>query len=268
MIIDAHAHIYPENIAAKASAGVGGFYGGAPMQFDGTASTLLQAGERAGISRYLVQSVATKPHQVQTINRFIAAAVQQHPQAFIGFATLHPDCEDIPALIQEAQQLGLVGIKLHPDFQRFLADSDAAMQIYAAIAGKMPLLIHAGDYRTQFSKPQRLVRVMEAFPELDMIAAHFGGWSEWGSYAPQLAKHGVYVDTSSSLYAMTPIRIREMIDIFGADHVFLGSDYPMFDIADEIKMLEQVPMTQEERAGIYSGNLLRLLAKYGYSVSG
>ena len=63
-IFDAHCHIYPADIAPRAVAGVKTFYGGLPVEpMDGTVATLLRTGTEAGISRFLVHSVATTPHQ-------------------------------------------------------------------------------------------------------------------------------------------------------------------------------------------------------------
>mgnify|MGYP000771659598 FL=1 len=95
-----------------------------------------------------------------------------------------------------------------------------------------------------------------------MIAAHFGGYSEWENGALSLALKNVYVDTSSSQFALTPHQVRELIDIFGADHVLFGTDYPMWNPGEELKKLALVPMTQEEREMILHGNMERLLASY------
>ena len=78
-IIDVHAHVYPEAIAVHAAESIGRFYGGYPMRYDGQLSTLLAGMRRAGIGRALVSSVATTPHQVSSINRFLADAANAHP---------------------------------------------------------------------------------------------------------------------------------------------------------------------------------------------
>ena len=62
-IIDCHCHIYPEKIAAKAVANIGGYYN-ISMDNKGTLDDLLQAGTKAGITHCIVFSVATTPHQV------------------------------------------------------------------------------------------------------------------------------------------------------------------------------------------------------------
>ena len=78
-IIDAHAHIYPDKIAEKASRAVGDFYG-IPMEYVGTVEGLLNEGKKAGVSRFLVHSVATTPHQVHSINTFINEQKTIHPE--------------------------------------------------------------------------------------------------------------------------------------------------------------------------------------------
>ena len=73
-IFDAHCHIYPEQIALKAVEGINQFYENLPFDpYDGTTGTLLRMGREAGISHFVVHSVATTPHQISSINRFIAS---------------------------------------------------------------------------------------------------------------------------------------------------------------------------------------------------
>jgi predicted TIM-barrel fold metal-dependent hydrolase len=261
MIIDAHAHIYPDKIARKASNAVGEYYE-MPMGYDGTAANLLENGLAAGIDKFVVCSAATTPAQVRPANQFIAKAVKESGGRFWGYGTLHPDCEDIPALVEEIIALGLVGVKLHGDFQKFFIDSPSAMKIYECLEGRLPVLLHSGDYRTQYTKPQRVVNVARSFPKLEIIAAHFGAWSEWGSYATEMAELGVYVDTCSSLYAIKPRFARMLIDTFGADRVFFGTDYPMWSARKELEYISLLPLSDSEREGILSGNFLRFISKY------
>ena len=259
MIIDAHAHIFPDKIAEKAVAGIGSFYSGLKMHLDGTAETLIKTGEAAGISKFVVQSVATVPAQVEGINNFIADCVKNYPDKFIGFAAMHPDHENIEAEIDRAISLGLKGVKLHPDFQKFPIDDKRAMKIYEIIEGRLPLLIHMGDSRYNWSHPEMLAKVLDAFPKLDVIGAHFGGWSEWDEAEKLLGGRRLWVDTSSSLYAMTPERAKELIDAYGAENVMFGTDYPMWTAEDELKMFDKIPLSDKEREMILHENAERLL---------
>ena len=263
MIIDAHAHIFPNKIAEKAVAGIGNFYSNLTMELDGTAEGLLRSGGSAGVDMFLVQSVATVPAQVTSINDFIAGCVKKYPDKFIGFAAMHPDFGDVSAELDRAVSLGLKGVKLHPDFQRFNADDEKAMAIYEAAAErKLPVLIHMGDSRTDFSKPKRLANVLERFPELDIIAAHFGGWSEWDSAAEVLGGHvcgHLWTDCSSSLYAMSPEHAKHLIDVYGADRVLFGTDYPMWTAKEELERFGKIPLSEREREMILHENAERLL---------
>lgn len=80
MIIDSHAHIYPDKIAHKAARSIGDFYD-IDMDLDGTVDMLLKVGDEAGVDKFLVHSVATTPHQVRSINSFIAKAYRSTPTA-------------------------------------------------------------------------------------------------------------------------------------------------------------------------------------------
>ena len=260
MIIDAHAHIFPDKIAEKAVAGIGSFYGELTMMNkNGSAETLIKTGEAAGVSKFIVQSVATVSAQVEGINNFISECVKKYPDKFIGFAAMHPDYENVEAEIDRAVSLGLKGVKLHPDFQNFRIDDKRAMKIYEVIEGRLPLLIHMGDSRYNWSKPEMLVKVLEAFPKLDVIGAHFGGWSEWDRAEKILGGKRFWTDTSSSLYAMTPERARELIDAYGAENVMFGTDFPMWTAESELERFNKIPLSGREREMILHENAERLL---------
>ena len=87
-LFDAHCHIYPESIAQKAVEGIDRFYDHLPFRpYDGTTGTLLRIGREAGISHFLVHSVATSPRQVSSINRFIASEVVLSEGMFIRISS-------------------------------------------------------------------------------------------------------------------------------------------------------------------------------------
>ncbi len=261
MIIDAHAHIYPEKIADRAVKGIEDFYN-MHVDYNGTVSQLIKAGGEAGVSRFIVQSVATVPGQVQSINNFIAKCVEEYPDKLIGFGALHPDFENIRGEVSRMESLGLRGIKLHPDFQRFDLDDERAFPIYEIAEERgLPILFHIGDTRQDFSSPERLLNVMKKFPALKAIGAHLCGWSMWDRGAELFAHSGVYADCSSSLYAMSPEHAAELIREIGSDRVMWGTDYPMWNAKEEIARFNKLPLTVEERENILSRNALRLLGE-------
>ncbi len=259
-IIDAHAHIYPEKIAAKATDTIGVFYDIRMQMPAGTAERLLEVGGKAGICRYVVHSVATTAHQVRSINEFIKRECEAHPE-FIGFITLHQDLseKEIFAEVEWAIQNGMRGIKLHPDFQKFNIDDPAVEKFYRAAEGRLPILLHMGDDRYEYSKPCRLVKMAKKHPRLTFIAAHFGGYRCWSDAPLYLGLSNVYFDTCSSLPFISADEAKRIIDLHGADKFFFATDFPMWDAAEELERFYKIPLTDTEREMILSGNIKRVL---------
>lgn len=258
-ILDIHAHIYPDIIAQKASDTIGEFYR-LPVHHDGTLQTLLTLETAAGITKMVVHSVAVTWEKVTRINDFIAEAVHGHKN-LTGFATMHPDHKHIAAEIDRAIGIGLKGLKLHPDFQHFNIDDEKAFPIYEAIAGRIPLLIHTGDKRYETSRPERMAKVLDRFPNMQTICAHLGGWSQWEDAHRILAgRPNVWVDTSSSLYAISPEAARKIISHYGVDRVIFGTDYPMWTPLEELNRLQALGFSTED--------MEKMLFKNGSSLLG
>ena len=133
--------------------------------------------------------------------------------------------------------------------------------IYEALAAyQLPL--HAGDDRYDFSSPQRVARVARAFPGLMLIAAHLGGWSQWEDSARLLPGCGnVLVNTSSSFCRLPPARAKAIIRAFGAGRVLFGTDFAMWDAAEELRMLRGLGLAEEELELILWKNAEKLFFK-------
>lgn len=260
MIIDAHAHIFPDKIAERAADGISKFYD-LPVRFNGTVSELLEINRKAGIDRAIVQSVATVPQQVKSINDFISQQTALHPDKLIGFGAIHPDFPDIEEETERIIALGLKGIKLHPDFQQFNLDDPKAFPVYRAAEGRLPILFHVGDDRYDFSSPQRLYNVKQCFPDLTIIAAHLAGWTKWDEAAKLFSGGVIYTDLSSSLYALSPEHAAELIRNIGTKYVMFGTDYPMWSAEEELERFRLLPLTPQEREDILGRNAIRLLGK-------
>lgn len=257
-IIDAHAHIFPQKILPKAVDSIGAFYTLPMSGGKGSAEDLLEQGKKIGVCNYVVHSVATVPTQVEHINDFIAAETRLHPE-FIGFASLHPGYEKISEEVQRAIELGLRGIKLHPDFQKFDIDSPEALEMYRKIDGRLPILMHMGDRKLTYSKPERLARVLEMFPKQVFIAAHLGGYSAWEESKQCLIGKNIFIDTCSALPFLSAQEAAEIIRAHGTKRVFFGTDYPMWQHEEELERFLALPLTEQEREDILFNNAAALL---------
>ena len=174
---------------------------------------------------------------------------------------MHQDLseEEVKREVEWALANGLRGIKLHPDFQKFNIDDEVAEKFYRAAEGKMPILLHMGDDRYEYSKPARLVRMAKKYPKLNFIAAHFGGYRCWDDSPMYKGLDNVYFDTCSSLPFITTERAKELIDMFGADRFFFATDFPMWDAKSELERFYKIPLTDGEREMILAANIKRLL---------
>lgn len=259
MFIDFHAHIYPEKIASKTASSISQFYQNFKIEGDGTAEGLLKSGEKIGISHFVVHSAATKPSQVSVINNFIMNECQKHSQ-FVAFGTMHPNFENPFEELKRIKDAGFKGIKLHPDLQQFKIDEPIMNCIYDALSDlDLIVLFHTGDERFDFSHPKRVKNLRKNFPKLKIVAAHFGGYSQWQESFDILRGVDVFFDTSSSLWKMPQSLAKDFINTFGSEKFLFGSDFPMWTHENEFKRFKLLNLKSSEEENILWKNAKYLL---------
>lgn len=246
--IDIHSHVYPHAIAKKAADNVRNFYQ-IGRDMDGTPEMLMDRGEKAGIQTYVILPVAIRPENVHSINHFILEQTRDHP-CFVGFGTLHAGMENIGQEAQDLCQQGFHGLKLHPDCQKFAIDDPRLFPAYEAIQGKLPVMLHMGDRRYNFSHPARLRKLLQLFPQLQVIAAHFGGYSMYETACHLLKDTDCIMDISSSLMFMEPGEAERYINIYGAERMAFGTDYPVWDPVEEVQRLLSLDLTAAQKEQI------------------
>ena len=257
-IIDFHTHIYPDAVAHKAANSIREFYDIAGSGLNGTVSELLTQGEKAGISKFVVLPVALKPDRVRGINDFIVEQVAQNSK-LIGFGTLHAAMADITLETQRILEIGLRGIKMHPDSQVFPIDDPRLFPVYEMLQDRAPVLLHMGDPRYDYSHPARLRKVLKQFPHLDVIASHFGGYSMYEIACELLKDTNCYFDISSSLMFMGEGIAERYIRLYGAQRMVYGTDFPLWDPEVEVKRFLQLQLTPQEQEQIAYKTALHIL---------
>ena len=258
-IIDIHSHIYPEDIAQKASDSVKEFYEGlGDPAMNGTEDLLLERGRLAGIERFVVLPVAIRSDRVRHINDFIQNRAQDNP-CFIPFGTVHAAMDGLMEEVERLLDLGVKGIKMHPDSQRFDIDDSRLFPMYEAISERIPVMLHMGDKRYDYSHPAKLRKVMELFPKLDVIAAHFGGYSMPETARELLQDTSCVMDISSSMMFMAPGEAENYINLYGAERMAFGSDYPMWDPVHEVEVFLRLNLTNEQKEQIAYKTAERIL---------
>ncbi len=260
-IIDAHCHIFPDRIAMLATHNTQEFYDIPHTAYQGTAGSLLKQCEESGVDKCVISTVATHPRHPEKLNEFIASQAEVYPERFIAIGGLHPESPDIDGDFKYLKELGLKGVKLHPDIQGYKADCAGYKEIYDLCSQSgLPILIHTGDSRYDNSNPDRIARILEEFPDLTVIGAHFGGWSLWEEAAEKLYKYeNFFVDTCSSAYMLSDTTMKSIINKYGTDKVIFGTDYPIWKQEDEIKRIISLGFSDDDLEKIFSKNVEKVL---------
>ena len=247
--IDFHSHIYPDAIAPKAADNIREFYHLGNDAIDGRAQTLLERGSLAGVEKFVILPVAVRPSRTRHINDFILGEVAKEPR-FFGYGTIHAGMENITGEVQYIMDHGLRGLKMHPDYQLFPIDDPRLFPVYDMIGDKLPIVFHMGDQRYDYSHPKRLRKVLDLFPKLRVIAAHFGGYTMYDTAAELLHDKDCFFDVSSSLMFMEDGVAEKYINHHGAERFVYGSDFPMWDPVVEMERFQRLKLTDDQKEQI------------------
>ena len=138
---------------------------------------------------------------------------------------------------------GLHGIKMHPDSQQFNIDDERLFPVYEHLQDRIPVMLHMGDLRYNFSHPVRLKRVLELFPHLKVIAAHFGGYSMYETACQELKdKNLKFSETATAELSVMTNALLEIMSL--AEKAFCENDLAA---AVQVEPLEQVIDDLRER---------------------
>ena len=260
MIIDIHTHAFPDAVARKA---IPDMAAAAQTQArsDGTVSGLTESARQAGVDICVLQPVATRPGQSSKINKW---TVSVRSGAIQAFGSIHPDDPDIPGVIAYLKDHGIRGVKLHPDYQAFMADEPRAFALYETLFREdMAVLFHAGvDIGLPdpvHCTPAMLSKVIKAFPKATIIAGHFGGYQRWDDVEERLIGTPLYLDTAYTLPDLKPRRMVDMARRHGIDRVIFGTDSPWRDIAGEVDAVSRAGFSDAELEKILWENAAHIL---------
>jgi hypothetical protein len=243
LIIDAHTHIFPDDIAARILANTAKMFN-VPIYGTGTAADLLARMDENGITYAVIHMVSPTPASVHQTNTWLINLKQDR---FIKFGTIHPRLKNLSHELDRLKDHNINGVKLQPEVQGFTVDDRAAAyHLYEALAKKqLKVMFHVGgnpvakpDNR---STPLMILNVAKEFPELTIIAAHLGGNNMWDSVYELLAgAANVYLETSLSYENIVPELAQKIIRKHGLNKIFFGTDYPFAPVGKSVKIARSV----------------------------
>lgn len=266
MVIDFHTHIFPDKIATGSIAHLEKA-SGITAATDGTLNGLLASMEKNNVDMSVILPVVTKPSQFESVNQFASWVNERYRGRLISFGGIHPDSEDYKKELDKIKELGLPGIKLHPDYQKVMIDDERNMRIieYADSLGLM-ILVHAGiDIGLPtpvHCPPEKAARVIDALRPKKMILAHLGGWKQWEDVYELLAGKDVYLDTSFTFDYMEQDFFLKILEKHGHEKVLFATDSPWSDVGKAVEVVRNMPLSHDKIEDILAGNARKLLSLY------
>ena len=261
MIIDVHAHAFPDQIAQRAmeklcsasnisSAG------------DGTVGGLLESMDQAGVDVSVLCAIATKVGQSAGISAWCKSVQSDR---LVAFPSVHPDEPDAPAWVKRFAEAGFTGIKAHPMYQDCAADDPRMIPIYAAAAeNDMLVTSHCGfdiayppdDDRAD---PRRFANALEQVPNLRLLCTHMGGWRAWKQADKWMVGKKVWLETSFSFDDLDRADMLDMIARHGFDKVCFGSDWPWNRQDQTIEHIKNLGLSAHQSKAILGDNAISML---------
>ncbi|MBQ8174455.1 MAG: amidohydrolase family protein [Clostridia bacterium] len=267
MIIDFHAHIFPERIAAK-TISLLSEKGGYPAHSDGTVNGLLCEMERAGVDLAVTLPVLTSPHQFDSVNRFAAEvnrAFADKERRLLSFGGIHPACEDIEGKMDYLAECGFLGVKIHPDYQETFIDDEGYLRIVeSAKRNDMIVVTHAGPdpaYRDRPVRctPRRFKELIRAVPHAKLVLAHMGGGGMADEVISELCGEDVYFDTAYVLPFLDAELFRKLLHLHGEDKILFATDSPWSSAKESVNIIRSYSLGRETEEKIFYKNAARLL---------
>jgi predicted TIM-barrel fold metal-dependent hydrolase len=191
----------------------------------------------------------------------------------LPFVTVNPAVmggADSAAHVDELiREHGARGMKLHPIAIRTHADDPALQPVFAvAQDAALPIVLHSGPDIRQFgwSMPRSLASILDTFPRLPLVLAHLGGaaWAETAEIAA--AYPAAWFDLSEVVNwigapeAPSSTQVVELIRAIGVERVVTGSDFPWYDPAVTVEIVESLPgLDDDDRRALLGENAARLI---------
>lgn len=254
-VVDAHVHIFPANIF---SAIWSWFDKNAwPIRYRLSTSSVLDHLLSRGVSHIIALQYAHKPGISRMLNRYMVKKCREFPNKVTGMAAVFPGEKDAAAILKEAFDNGLQGVKLHAHVQCFDMNAEEMDLIYDLCESEQkPIIMHVGRepkstaYHCdpyQICSAKKLERVLRNFPKLKICVPHLG-FDEISDYRNLIEKYeNLWLDTTMVLADYFPLKETVELDSFRVDRIMYGSDFPNipYNWDRELKCLKASNLSRE-----------------------
>lgn len=227
--------------------------------------TKLEQMDAAGVDRSVVFPLGMPGGVYQEANDLIAAEAAKSGDRLIGYCRLNPNFGPEATEAELARcfgELGLRGIKLHPEIEFFDPNDRRLMEpVYeAARAHRAPIIFHTG--MSSKAAPVVIAEVARAYPDVPVILGHMGV-SEYAKQAISVAADYDNIFLETSVVGWLPLLV-EAFTKLGPSKIVYGSDHPYNPFPMEISKLtvtvaEALGLDAAAMRAVLSGNMSQLL---------
>ncbi len=260
MFVDCHTHVFHPRIAEKAKMKLAEHYK-LYCRCKGTPEDLLIRARRSGIDHCVALCAATSAAQVRPCNAYAGFLQNNYPE-ITAFGSIHPDCADWKGELDRLRSSGVRGLKLHPDFQHFRLDDPRLLPIFEEARRDFIFMIHIGDSLPPDKNPScpyKMAAILDAFPGMNVVAAHLGGYRQWKYALEVLAGRDVWMDTSSCMKEIPDDVLKAILRKHPRERLVFGTDYPIMDPQEEMDVFQRRTRFSDAELDEILGNGTRLL---------
>lgn len=260
MIIDFHTHMFPDKIAERTITFLESVSNTRAFT-DGTYKGLEKSSIAAGIDVSVALPIVTNPAQFDSIHRFASTYKEG---SILSFGSIHPESINYKEQLLQIKDMGLKGIKLHPDYQEVYFNDIRYKRIisFASELGFI-IIVHAGEDPKcpddVHCTPQMAAEMLDDVRPEKLVLAHMGGMKLWDEVEEQLVGRDVYFDTGVVFKELKDNQLIRMIRTHGADKILFGTDSPWATQREYVNYLHNLAITEEERELIFYKNAVKLL---------
>jgi len=243
-VIDAHTHLFPPEIVRDRTVHLDrdAWFGelfASPSIVLVTPDDLIASMDNAGIEMSVVCGWPWRDMgQCRDHNDFLADVKRTYPARIAWLAAVNPASAGASIEIERAVGLGASGIgELNADAQGFRWEqtNDLADSMAACVHANIPVLIHCTEPAGHAypgkgaATPERILRFLEANPELRVVAAHWGGGLPFYELMPEVAQltRNVVYDSAASTYLYRFDVFPVVERLVGSARMVFGTDYPL-----------------------------------------
>ena len=277
MIIDFHAHLYPPSFKTRRDEIIRqddtfALLFSNPKAETASAAELFQAMDESNVDVTVALGLGwTSLNIAREANDYILDTAADSSGRLIPFCSVNPAWgQEAVTEIERCVAKGARGIgELHPDTQNFniadpcqmslLMDAARALDLIVLVHSSEPVGHHyPGKGKTT---PDKLWAFIQNFPRNKIVCAHWGGGLPFYALMPEVLRgmQNVYFDTAASPFLYSPDIFESVTQIIGAEHILLGTDYPLLPQTRLLRQINDSPLTPAQKRLILSKNAQNLL---------